>query len=243
METNPTAVFKEAKKLISLNRLNDAKILLQPLISELRNDHRVYSMLGFIYHRQGEFARAIKNYKIALELNAHDVETAINLSLVYNDLGRYEQGSELYTRAINRLKEVGGEKEDRNADAEDINSMFAKQHASIGELYLRYNRTEDALREFEKALTLLPTYYPVYAEVAECYSRMGKRKQAIKELKALKLKNPQAFDARIKLGHLLFLEGEVGPAIEEWDGVLRDNPENMEAKMYIKMAQNESLVP
>ena len=100
---NAVAVFKEAKKLIAANRLEQAKVTLQPLITELNHDYRVYSMLGFIYHKQGLFSRAVKNYRRALEINSGDIETAINLSLIYNDLGKYEEGADLYSRAVGML--------------------------------------------------------------------------------------------------------------------------------------------
>src|SRR5208283_4797578 len=105
-KSNTASVLREVKRLISINKLNDARMLIQPLIMEHRNDHRVFSLLGNIYHRQGEFSRAIKNYKTALDINSRDVETAINLALIYNDLGKYEQGAELYSRAITVMKEL-----------------------------------------------------------------------------------------------------------------------------------------
>ena len=240
---NTTAIFKEAKKLIGANKLEQAKVVLQPLITELNNDYRVFSMLGFIYHKQGLFSRAIKNYRKALDINGTDVETAINLSLVYNDLGKYEEGADLYAKAVGMLEKVESNGENKVEDSEDINVMFSNQHANIGELYLRYNRAHDACVELEKAITLCPGSQHANVEMAECLSRLGKRKQAIKNLKALKLKYPEYFEARIKLGHLLFLEGELGYAIEEWDEVLTLDPGNMEAKMYLRMAKEESILP
>ncbi len=185
---NPTSIFKEVKRLISINDLRQAKILLQPLITEIGDDYRVYALLGVVYHKEGNFPRAVKNYNRALELNSLDTETAINLSLIYNDLGRYEQGAQLYAKAVGLMKNERVEKSDLIDEAEDINYMFASQHASLGELYLRYNKAEDAFREFEKALSLSPRMYHVYADMAECLSRLGHRKQAIKNLKTLKLK-------------------------------------------------------
>ncbi len=244
MDKNNTAsVLREVKRLISINKLNDARMLIQPLIMEHRNDHRVFSLLGNIYHRQGEFSRAIKNYKTALDINSRDVETAINLALIYNDLGKYEQGAELYSKAINVMKDLEVANKTAMGNNEDTNSMFAAQHANLGELYLRYNRAEEALRELERALELAPESYKFYVELAEAFSRLGKRDIAIKKLNFVKAKRPDIYEARVKLGHLLFLEGEVGPAVEEWGAVLKDNPGNVEAKMYLKMAEDNSILP
>ncbi len=240
---NPSAVFKEIKRLIAVNNLRDAKILLQPLITEIGSDYRVYALLGIVYHKEGNFPRAVKNYTRALELNNTDAETAVNLSLIYNDLGKYEQGAQIYAKAIALMNAAKNSDPEKTDESEDVNYMLANQHASLGELYLRYNRAEDALREFEKAMSLFPRSYHVYADIAECMSRLGQRKQAIKNLKTLKQKRPDAFEARVKLGHLLFLEGEVGSAIEEWDSIIKENPTNIEAKMYIKMAKEESILP
>lgn len=240
---NVSAVFKEVKRLIAINDLREAKLLLQPLITEVGDDYRVYAFLGVVYHKEGNFPRAVKNYTRALELNSNDVETAVNLSLIYNDLGKYEQGAQIYAKAITLMKSENKTSAENVEETEDVNYMFANQHTSLGELYLRYNRAEDALKEFEKAMSLSPRMFRIYADVAECMSRLGQRKHAIKNLKILKSKKPDLLDARVKLGHLLFLEGEVGAAVEEWDSVIKDNPSNIEAKMYIKMAREESLIP
>lgn len=243
MTENISAVFKEVKRLIAINDLKEAKLLLQPLITEIGNDYRVYSMLGVVYHKEGNFPRAVKNYTRALELNGNDAETAVNLSLIYNDLGKYEQGAQIYAKAVALMRIAKSSVAADVEDAEDVNYMLSNQHASLGELYLRYNRAEDALREFERAMSLSPRMYNIYAEIAECMSRLGQRKQAIKNLKTLKLKKPDAYEARVKLGHLLFLDGDIGAAVEEWDAVIKENPSNIEAKMYIKMAQEESVLP
>ena len=179
MEQTPASIFREVKRLIGLNKLDEAKLILQPLVTELKSDCRVFSLLGFIYHREGRFSRAIRNYRRALEINSGDVETAINLSLIYNDLGRYEQGSELYAQAVDLLKNAKPDVDQNVLKDDEINVMFSGQHASIGELYLRYNKAQEALQEFEKALSLSPRSYNLYVDIAECLSRLGKRRSAI----------------------------------------------------------------
>lgn len=120
---SPSSVIKEAKRLIGINELDRAKVLLQPLIAEYNEDYRIYAMTGFIYHREGRFARAVRNYERSLELNPNDVETLINLSLIYNDLGRYEEGADKYKLAIdimdrNRtsIDNEGGKGQQRRAE-------------------------------------------------------------------------------------------------------------------------------
>jgi tetratricopeptide (TPR) repeat protein len=242
---SPSAVIKEAKRLIGMNEFDRAKLLLQPLIAEYNEDYRIYALTGFIYHREGRFARAIRNYERSLELNPNDVETLINLSLIYNDLGRYEEGAGKYRLAVELMdkNKSSGENTGRKSNEEELNVMFASQHKSLGELYMRYNKPGDALHEYEKALKLIPWDYSLNIELAECLSRLGERKVAINKLKSVKQKNPELLDARIKLGHLLYLEGEIGLAMEEWDSILKQEPANATAKMYIRMAKEENIIP
>lgn len=241
---SPSSVIKEAKRLINNNEPDRAKIILQPLIAENNEDYRIYALIGYIYHKEGKFSRAIRNYERSLELNPNDVETLINLSLIYNDLGKYEEGSNKYKMGIEIMQRNSSLQinTDKTGD-EQLFVMFASQHKSLGELYLRYNRPEDALREFEKAFKLTPWDYSLNIEISECLARLGDRRSAISKLKAVKQKNPELLDARIKLGHFMYLEGDIGLAIEEWDSVLKQDSNNINAKMYIRMAKEENIIP
>ena len=242
MNLSRSNVFREVKKLIAINKLEQAKLTLQPLITELNNDYRVFSLLGLIYHKQGLFSRAVKNYKRAMDINPRDAETAINLSLIYNDLGKYDEGAQFYARAAGLIdSNSSDEVYDRDAHFE-ANLMFARQHLNLGELYLRYNRNEEALVQLETAISFDPQLESVHVNMSECLSRLGKRKQAIKDLRNLKSKKPDFLEARIKLGHMFFLEGEISAAIQEWEEISSIDPGNMEAKMYLKMAKEESVI-
>jgi tetratricopeptide (TPR) repeat protein len=243
MTLSKSNVFREVKKLIATNKLEQAKLALQPLITELNNDYRVFSLLGLIYHKQGLFSRAVKNYKRAMDINPLDPDTAINLSLIYNDLGKYDEGAQLYARAVGLIdNNENNNVNDRDARL-DADLMFARQHLNLGELYLRYNRNEEALQELQKAMSFDPELESIHINMSECLARLGKRKQAIKNLRDLKLKRSDLLEARIKLGHMLFLEGELASAIQEWEDVLVLDPNKMEAKMYLKMAREETFIP
>jgi tetratricopeptide (TPR) repeat protein len=240
LNETPSIIFKRIKKLINSGKLEQAKEDLQPLITEYSDDYRVFLMLGFIYHREGRFPRAIKNYEKALELNDRDFDSSINLSIIYNDLGKYKLGAEYYKKAVQNVDKLSSEEIGKK---EEIDDMFSKQHLSLGELYLRYNRPNEALNEFRKAKSLYDKNINIDLNISETFFRLKKRKEAIKILQDIKLKKPNFYEARVKLGHLKFLEGDIGSAVEEWEEIVKEDPQHVQARMYLKMAEEESILP
>lgn len=240
LSETPSNSLKRIKKLINSGKLEQAKQDLQPLITECSDDYRVFFMLGYVYHREGRFPRAIKNYEKALELNSSDFDSSINLSIIYNDLGKYKLGSEYYKRAVQNIDKVSSEEVEKK---EEIDDMFSKQHLSLGELYLRYNRPNEALNEFRKAKNLYDKNIQIDLNISEAFFRLKKRKEAIKILQDIKHKKPKFYEARVKLGHLKFLEGDIGSAVEEWEEIIKEEPEHVQARMYLKMAEEESILP
>lgn len=234
-----SSIYKKIKRLIASNNMQSAKSILQPLIIEKPDDYRTFYFLAYIYHREGKFLRAIKNYKKTLELNPNYTEALTNISIIYNDLGKYEIATEYYNKAIESLKNIDLDM----GDKEEINDMFAKQHFYVAELYMRYNRCEEALIEFEKALKLNSSLDYLNVSFSECLYRLNKKKEAISILEKIKKQKPSNYEARIKLGHFKFLNGEIGEAVEEWEKVMKEDKNNIQAKMYIKMAEDNAIVP
>ena len=59
----------------------------------------LYNMLGLIYHERGKYGLAHKAFEKALELNPNYTEASLNLSVTYNDLGKYTEAKAGYTKA------------------------------------------------------------------------------------------------------------------------------------------------
>jgi tetratricopeptide (TPR) repeat protein len=57
-------------------------------------------MLGVVYHAQGRFQDAEGAFETALRLNPRYTEAALNLSVTYNDRGKYDLAREVYRRAV-----------------------------------------------------------------------------------------------------------------------------------------------
>jgi tetratricopeptide (TPR) repeat protein len=66
-------------------------------------------MLGVVYHAQGRFSDAEEAFETALRLNPRYTEAALNLSVTYNDRGKYDRAREVYMRAISSSAGPPGE--------------------------------------------------------------------------------------------------------------------------------------
>ena len=234
------SIFRNARRLISLNKLEKAKLLLQPLIIDRHDDYKVYSMLGLIYHMTGNFEKAIRNYKQALEINNKETETMINLGMIYNDTGDYVSAKRLHYVATEIIKKNNLDiHHESKQNIQEIDKMFALQHIEIAKLYIRYQRYDNALHELEKAKRLNKNILNIPLLTAECYHKTNKKQLAITTLSEAKKQNDKMTEIGIKLGHYLFLENNTAEAIQEWESVLKHDPKNIEAKHFLNISNNQ----
>lgn len=225
----------EAKSYLQTKQFEKAVLTLQPFVLENNRDYRIYNLLGLIYHKNGNFNKAVNNYKKAIELNSNDVESFLNLALIHNDLGKYEEGSNFHKQAFEVFKNVESRVYSENIS--EIDEMFSKQHKSLGDLYLRYNKLAEAELELKKSIKLDDTNIESYLLLAEVLYRLKKKSDAFKLLTYIKDKNVDIAKVAIKLGHLYYLEGNHSQALIEWDSVLESDEHNSEAKMYKKLIE------
>ena len=104
-----------------------------------------------------------------------------------NDIGRYEQAQEVFEKANKKVKQ-----ESKGVEDPHINTRFAAKHFELAEMYFSYNRYEEALFEYNKAISLNPSDLEVRIKIAKVYSKKGYLAKALEELRKLKSENPQA---------------------------------------------------
>ncbi len=86
--------------LVNDGRLDDAEREFLSVLQSMPAYSYAHMMLGTIYAKRGEPARAIAAYRTALEFQARYAEARIRLGLVYEDLGWMDQALSEYERAI-----------------------------------------------------------------------------------------------------------------------------------------------
>lgn len=205
-------------------------ILLQLTLKDPRNPE-VFHMLGTIFYDQGKFNKALKTFRKALEIDPGFTDASVGLSIIYNDLGKYEEGRRVFEEAQAHLAKSKLRK-DPYAD-----EKLASKHDELGELYLHYGRSSEALEQFQKALSLTSRKAEIGMKIAEAHTREGHTDRAIKELREAVKLNPKFLPARLRMGTLLYESKRVLEAVEVWESVLLRDPDHPEAKKWIRMAQ------
>lgn len=205
-------------------------ILNQMLLQNTRNPE-VFQMLATIFYDKGQFSKAIKTFRRALEIDPTYTDASVGLSIILNDLGKYDEGKQVFLDAQAQLEKKSG-KQDPFVD-----EKLASKHEELADLYYQYKRYKEALEQLLKAQKLTSRKAEVTLRIAEVYVQLGQTERAIKDLKALIREYPHLIPARLKLGAIYYNSNNIAEATEQWENILMRDPQHPEALRYLKMAQ------
>lgn len=205
-------------------------LLNQPTLLNSKNPE-VLQMLATIYYDQGKFNKAISTFKKALEIEPTYTDAAIGLSIILNDIGRYEDAKKIFEDAKALLDTK------KQSTEPDINEKFASKHAELADMYLQHKRFNESVEQYNKAISLSSKKIDLLLRLTECYVQAGQKDKAIKELKALLQADPRLTAPRLKLGLILYNSHHIAEAVDQWENILRYDAKNQEAIRYLKMAQ------
>jgi tetratricopeptide (TPR) repeat protein len=206
-------------------------------LSEVVKQHRgfadVFNMLGVIFHDQGKFSQAQSSFEEALAINPQYTEAALNLAVTYNDLGRYQEAKDVYSRAMARLRS-----QPKSVDP-FVRGKLANMHADLGEAYASVAMYDEAVREFQKALALCPTFVDIRVRLGLTYRDRGDLESATREFEEARRTSPTYTPARVHLGLTLYSLGRRSEACMEWEEVLAREPDNKRVQLYLKLGREE----
>jgi len=205
-------------------------LLQQLLVGNIKNPE-IYHMMATIYYDQGKFNKAIKTFRRALEIEPGFTDASVGLSIILNDLGRYDEGKKVFVDAQQALAKKSNEPDAYSQE------KLATKHDELGELYFQYKRYDEALEQYNRAMNLSTRKAELKMKAIECYVKKGDDSRAIKELRNVVAEFPQFIPARLKLGLLFFNARKTMEAVEQWESVLMRDPEHPLALRYLQMAQ------
>jgi tetratricopeptide (TPR) repeat protein len=191
----------------------------------------VQNMLGVIAHSRGNFAVAEKHLEAALALNPAYTEAALNLAVTYNDRGKYEKAKEIYEH-IQAKPKVDDDKAGLDPFAR---GRLANMHAELGDAYADVGLTHEAIAEYEKAVTLCPSFADLRTKLGSLLRQVNDLARARTHYEAAIASRPSYVPARVQMGVTLLALGDAPGAEEQWTKVVDLEPDNSQAKMYLRV--------
>lgn len=228
--TDEKELLAAAREKFRAGHYPPAEAILNQLVLRSIKDAEIFQMLGTIYYDQGKFNKAIRAFRRALEIDPAFTDASVGLSIILNDLGRYDEGKKVFEEAKTMLAQRAAEGDPY------INEKLAMKHDELGELYFQYNRYAEALEQYFKALNLSRRKPEITMKIVEGFVRLEEFQKAIKFLKELCFEYPDFHGARLRLGKLCYDSHQIPEAVEQWETVLRKDPENRQAKDYLRLA-------
>lgn len=229
-------LLKKAKDAFQKNDLKTASLFLNEIIDQNPNATEAFFYLANVFHVRGELGKAIKGFQRVLELDPNHTDAAISLSVIYNDIGKYEEAKAIFEKANNQVKNTQGQ----GVADPHLNKKFSLKHYELAEMYVSYGRADEALFEYNKAISLDPDNLEIRIKVAKAYTKKGFTSKAFDELRRLKNEHPGYMPARIALGLLYYGNGNIIEAQSEWQNVLSREPSHPEATMYVNLSRSAS---
>jgi tetratricopeptide (TPR) repeat protein len=226
---------RKIQDLISRKDFGGAQALVRERLRLRPEDADAHYFQGVIAYFQGQMSQTVEHLRRCLSIDPKHTDAAICLSVLYNDVGKYDDAKQVFEQANQSVlhKRIG--------DDLAIDKKFAVKHLELADLYFRYRRYNEAIEEYGKAILLDPESLDIRIRRAKAFAKKGFVPRAMQELQQLKLEQPRFTAARIQLGLLHYSQGNLLDAELEWEGVLEVDSSHREAKAYLAMAKQARL--
>ncbi|MCA9578679.1 MAG: tetratricopeptide repeat protein [Polyangiales bacterium] len=189
----------------------------------------VLNMMGVIAHDRGQLEEAQQHFEEALRVNPNYTEAALNLSVTYNDVGRYDDAKRIYQAAMEHGEESPGKLDPF------VMGKIANLHVETAQGYTDVGLISEAMHELRKALLLCPHFADVRVKLANLYQQQGDPAAAVHELKEAIKHRESYVPAHVALGVVQLGLGETAAARRAWARAVELDPGHKAAQMYLRM--------
>jgi len=165
---------------------------------------RPYNNLGLSYDHQGDYTKALQEYKIAMQLNPHDPDPHYNSGVIYGKLNDLPEALAEYNKAIQLNPDNASAYSNRATIyslAGNLNQAVLDYTQAIksdptmavlflnrGNVYNGLGRLKEALADYAKAIELSPDYAAAYDDLTVTYYQLkeyGQARESLAKLQSL----------------------------------------------------------
>jgi tetratricopeptide (TPR) repeat protein len=148
------------------------------------NKFQTHFNLALTYNRQGELAKAEKEYQAALDIYPNSATTWNSLGYLQYQLGKPDKAMRSFTRAI------------------ELDSNFAEAYNNTGLVFEQKNEPEQALLYYRRAVSIDPDMYQAYINIGDIFLTKGDYSRSEQVYSIAADKAPDMASPLYKLGAL-----------------------------------------
>ncbi len=224
----------EIKQLIEEQEFQSAIQSLVALDQSGESSAESQYLLGTVFHRLNQLGAAVQAFKRSLLLDPEFTDSAISLSIIYNDTGHYDEASKIFEQAEKSVKE----NQVSSSNSIVLDKALAQKHVELGDLYKKIQRFDAAAHEYLKATKLDPKNLDARVNLAKTLAQRGQTKLAKRELEKVVEEYPTFIPARVNLALLLYSLGHVVDARMELQTAQLHAPQNELIKTYLALTES-----
>lgn len=233
---DPEELFNAAKEYFNEGHYKIVESMIQQLLLIDDNNPEVFYMAGTLSFEKGKLKKAIHFFKKALAIDPHFTDASIGLSIILNDLGKYEEGKKTFEEAYALMKLKGTNSKPY------LDESIAKKHEELGDVYFLSKQFEDALENFNRARKLSKNEIFYGIKSVDCLLQMKLHSRAERETRSLLEKYPEDPRLLSKFAKILFQMDRLSESKDYWQKLLRIDPNHQEAQMALLNAnQNPTM--
>jgi len=205
---------------------------------------KVLNNLGGLYHKRGDYDKAIIFHKKALEINPYEHKTIFNLGYDYEAMGKLDEALMQYEKCIKYMPNyakayfnIGNiytvrKEYDKAIAAYQRAAQYDEFHVgarnNLGNIYFDRKRYEKAKEEYEEVIRINPYLPAPHSNLGNTLSRLKCYEEAIEEYKKAIELAPNNADYHAGLGMVYGELKKYDEAIEEFKEAYRLNPKDVE---------------
>ena len=214
---------------LNVGRFDLARSILNTVIADSPNDERLYNLLGLVYHKESNFAAAIKNFKISREKAPNYLEATLNLIITLCDVG-------LYDAALTLFQSHRAESSGESVVSNPATLQLVDLHCELGESYALMGSYSDAACQFEIAFKLADGAPTVGYKLARMYIECGHFDKAQHLLRNIMKSSASDVHALNLLGLVFHCQKQFDKAKEQWSLSQKIDPSDNISASYLSLS-------
>lgn len=241
MDESLKIIFDTASNHFSAGDYKKTEPILNQLVLKNYKNAKLFYMLGAIQYQKNEIKKAIRSFKRSLEIDPSFTDAGIGLSVIYNDLGHYEEGKKVFANTQKQLKKPSASQQPIVRDSKA--KIFLAKHLELAKLYNDDKNYSEALQQLLKAKKFSDDGIKIQILISECLLNMKEYQKAIHELNDIISKDPKNVPALMRLGQIQTLTGQKNMAQNTFEKVLLIDRHHVGANQRLNILRSNTLTP